>query len=84
MANPGEAILGKTNRKSSQSLYIACEEMNFHWSAAEVMRFRHFWNTGESVTDIAEHFKRDPDEVGLLIIDQAKKDLIKPRKGGVL
>lgn len=82
MAQRGEAVLGRANAKTTFKIYIACEEMNFFWTEADLMMFRHLWKKGESVEDIAEHFKRDPDEVGLLIIDQARQDLIKPRRDG--
>lgn len=53
-------------------LHIACEEMNFFWSEAEVIQFKKLWDAGENILYIAEQFNRDPDEVGLLIIDQAR------------
>lgn len=59
------------------NLYIACEQMNFFWSERQVSKFKQLWDSGESIQSIAKHFKRDPDEVGLLVIDQAKKGNIK-------
>lgn len=83
MGNRGEAILGGAKKKGGRTLYIACEEMDFYWTVSELMHFRYMWNQGKSITDIASYFNRDPDEVGILIIDQARQNLIKPRKGGL-
>lgn len=83
MAQRGEAVLGRTNAKTTFKIYIACEEMNYFWTEADLMMFRHLWKTGESLAQIAEYFRRDPDEVVILIIDQAKKGLIDPRREGI-
>ena len=78
MKTGGGPVLGHKRN----AIYIACEEMDFIWAESDLMMFRHLWNKGESILDIAAYFKRDPDEVGLLIIDQARQDLIKPRRDG--
>lgn len=64
---------------SRDVIYIACEEMNFIWSEEEVNEFINLWNSGIDILSIAEHFNRDPDEVGLLVIDQARNGSIASR-----
>lgn len=63
--------------KRRQKIYIACEEVNMIWSENEVSDFQKLWKEGRSIQQIAAHFKRDPDEIGLLVIDQARKGHIK-------
>ncbi|MBW7453866.1 hypothetical protein ACFOLF_12355 [Paenibacillus sepulcri] len=63
-------------------MYLACEEMDHTWDESEVLLFDNLWQAGVSVYEIAECFKRDPDEIALLAIDRAKKRFIKRRSGG--
>ncbi|HEX7065893.1 MAG TPA: FeoC-like transcriptional regulator [Bacillales bacterium] len=67
----------------SKNSYIALEEMNFVWTKRQVKKFVWMWRSGESLNEIARHFKRDPDECGLLLMDLARKGKVKPRKGGL-
>jgi hypothetical protein len=41
------------------------------------------WRKGLHIADIAEKIKRDIDEVAILIMDLARRDVIEPRKNGV-
>lgn len=66
--------------KSRQNIYIACEDMDLIWDEKEVSQFVALWNCGKDILSIAEHFNRDPDEIGLLVIDQARKGFIEPRQ----
>lgn len=63
--------------------YTVLEEFNFSWDEDEVSLFRKHWNDGIPLLDIAQYFNRHEIEVVLLIIDQAKRDLINQRKFGV-
>ena len=63
-----------------QNIYLACEDMDFVWDERDVAKFQDMWREGLGLKEIAEAFKRDPDEVGMLVMDQARKGLIKPRK----
>jgi hypothetical protein len=63
---------------------IVCEELNFYWDEPELEKLQRFWSRGLSTEKIAEHFKRDPDEVLIALIYLAREDLIKTRKGGGL
>ncbi len=67
-----------------RSIHIALEELNFVWSEDHLKYFRLMWGAGCSVKKIAEYFKRDPDEVLLLAIDQARDGKIQRRPYGLL
>lgn len=64
-------------------MYIACEEMNFMWTNEEVKAMTEMWDAGISVVDMANYFKRTPEETLLLIIDRNKKGRLKTRKRGI-
>lgn len=66
-----------------QNIYVACENFDFVWDERDVVEFDRMWNEGLSLYDIAKVFKRDPDEVAILVMDRAKQGFIKRRKGGV-
>jgi len=58
-------------------------ELDFSWYPGEVEQVAHLWRKGLPVADIAEKMKRDIDEVVILIMDLARRDVIEPRKNGV-
>lgn len=62
--------------------YIACEDMDFVWADQDLEVFRKMWREGLCITDIARAFDRDPDDIGLLVMDQKRKGYIKDRPGG--
>lgn len=64
-------------------IYIALENLNFLWDEDEVFKFREMWEEGLSLPAIAKELKRKQNEVAVLILDQAEKGKIQPRKGGV-
>lgn len=80
MAINREPVLDVPNSKRRQKIYIACEEVDMIWSEKDVEHFRNMWKEGKTILQIADFFKRDPDEIGLLIIDQSRKGLIKNEK----
>jgi len=57
-------------------VHTVCEQMDFHWTQNSVAEFRRLWRSGLTMPEIAEHFDRDPDEVLLLVIDQARRGFI--------
>ncbi|MBP1907797.1 hypothetical protein J2Z32_004486 [Paenibacillus turicensis] len=64
--------------------HIALEEFNFFWDAHEIKNFKSMWNEGKSIKQIAIILDRDPDEVLILAIDQARSGYIKKRQGGAM
>lgn len=63
--------------------YIALIDLDFGFSQEELKIFRSMWKVGESVFAIAEELERDPDEIAILVMDQARKGRIKQRPRGV-
>ncbi len=63
--------------------YIACDNFNFLWSREEVKAFRELWREGYSIQEMARYFKRQEEEIALLVLDQASKGNIEKRKGGL-
>lgn len=64
--------------------YVALEAgppFDFHWSQADVRRVIQFWDTGLPAQQIAGLLARDPDEVAVLIIDLARREIISGRRG---
>lgn len=70
-------------KKSSEKYLVALEELNFLWTVKEVRDFRYLWREGAPLTDIAAYLKRTHEEVAILIMDQALKDFVEPREGGI-
>jgi hypothetical protein len=66
-----------------EELYIALSELDFSWYPGEVEQVAQLWREGIHIADIAEKIKRDIDEVAILIMDLARRDVIEPRKNGV-
>ena len=65
-----------------EKLYIALSELDFSWYPNEVEQVAQMWRDGIHIADIAEKMKRDIDEVVILIMDLARRDVIEPRKNG--
>lgn len=64
--------------------YIACEDLDFHWTKEEVFDFECMWYEGKTLLEIAEYFNRPDMEILLLAADRADLGRIKPREGGLL
>ncbi|MHB8280772.1 MAG: hypothetical protein ACYDIA_24480 [Candidatus Humimicrobiaceae bacterium] len=62
--------------------YIALDELDFSWGIPEKGAVIHMWEQGISLADISKEVRRDPDEVALLLMDLARKDVIKRRSEG--
>lgn len=71
-------------KKSSNILYIACEDYNFVWSDEELHQFRQMWREGVSIPRMSVVLKRHQSEIGILVLDQIDRKYIRPRKGGAL
>lgn len=71
--------LGKHQRRK---IYIALEDTDMIWDEKDALEFDHMWREGLSGEDIARAFGRDPDEIGLLVIDRKRKGFIEDRPGG--
>lgn len=64
--------------------YIALMDLEFGFDPFyEVALFRDMWREGYSIYSIASCFKRDPDEMLVLYIDQIRKGRISERPGGL-
>ena len=53
--------------------HVILIDAKFIWSQEEVEDFRAMWECGISLFEIAEQMNEDPDNIALLVIDQAKK-----------
>ncbi|HDX9652517.1 TPA: hypothetical protein ROY23_002983 [Bacillus wiedmannii] len=63
--------------------YIMLENFNHGWSNQQVKDFREMWKAGISVENIAKILKRKPQEVILLVYDQAEGKKVSPRSRGL-
>ena len=57
--------------------HVILIDAKFIWSQEEVEDFRTMWECGLSLFEIAEQMNEDPDDIALLVIDQAKKRKIR-------
>ena len=61
------------------NLYVACEEVDFIWTRAQVSEFDRLWSEGMTdLKQLAKHFNRTPHEISFLIWDRAEKGFIGP------
>lgn len=67
----------------TKNSYVALLEMDFTWEKRDVKKFVRMWKKGKPLKEIAKHFKRDPDEAAILLMDLSRKGKIQPRKGGL-
>ena len=59
------------------------DSIDFSWKKEDVLRVKALWNMGYSIENISIDIERPIDEIALLIIDQARKNKIAARKGGI-
>lgn len=71
----GEAFRQKLIRKGDP--YIINEDLNHFFDFHDVSEIVRMWNGGEQLEHLAKQFNRDPDEIFLLLFDQARKGKIK-------
>lgn len=62
--------------------YIALEDLDFMWDHTDMETVKRLWNDGVSLDSIAETTKREHDEVALLIMDLARKEMVVLRESG--
>lgn len=70
-------------RVEVEPVLIACEELNYVWQPEKVREFREMWKGGEDIREIAKYLKRKPEEVAILVMDQAKRGNIQKRPTGI-
>lgn len=70
-------------RVEVELVIIACEELNFVWQPEKVRVFREMWRDGADIRVIAKCLKRKPEEVAILVMDQAKRGNIQKRPTGI-
>lgn len=70
-------------KKNRNCLYVACEEFDFTWAETEIIAFREMWAKGKPLMQMAIALQRHINEVFILALDQADKELIKTRPGGI-
>lgn len=58
---------------------IILEDAKFMWSKKELKHFKALWEQGLGIYEIAEWMNEGPDDIALLVIDQAQKEKIKRR-----
>ncbi|MEN1938947.1 helix-turn-helix domain-containing protein [Paenibacillus sp. 102] len=73
----------KYMKNSRRNLYVALEELDMLWDEDDILLVREAWKNNESVFTIGEKLQRDPDEVALLIMDLARKNVIRKRPIGL-
>ncbi|MCI0767382.1 helix-turn-helix domain-containing protein [Bacillus sp. TL12] len=73
----------KYMKNSRRNLYVALEELDMLWDEDDILLVREAWKNNESVFAIGEKLQRDPDEVALLIMDLARKNVIRKRPMGL-
>ena len=60
---------------------IILEDLDFSWEQKQIDRAIYLWGEGFGVPDIAADFKRDLDEVFLLMLHLSREGKIKKRVG---
>ena len=58
---------------------IILEDAKFMWSKKELKHFKALWEQGLDIYEIAEWMNEEPDDIALLVIDQAQKEIIQRR-----
>lgn len=79
MGTENVAILRSVNKKN---MYVALDEtfthkFNFEWEHDDIPVITKLFRNGASIWDIANRWKRDPDEVAVLYMDLVRKNKIK-------
>jgi hypothetical protein len=63
---------------------IVLDGLDFFWDEHELEDMAHKWEQGVSLLEIANDFKRDPDEVLLALLHLGRQEKIGRRDGGIL
>ncbi|OEH86231.1 hypothetical protein BHU72_11895 [Desulfuribacillus stibiiarsenatis] len=83
MAIPTASFPNSPGYQGESGVYIVLEDLDFIWSKQDIKVVRQLWNENVSIKEISKQVGREVDEVALLIMDQARKGIIKKRKNGV-
>ncbi|NRD80313.1 hypothetical protein HPT25_23610 [Bacillus sp. BRMEA1] len=73
----------KSYRPARLNRVIVCDDLNFFYDEPELIEMKNLWKKGMSVADMAERFRRDPDEILVALIHLARKNEIYARKRGL-
>jgi hypothetical protein len=74
----------KHDERKRNNIYIVLEEIDFTWDETEVEEFERLWRAGVSLYAMAGIFKRDVDELVLLVMDRKRLGKIEKRSGGYM
>jgi hypothetical protein len=69
--------------KDRRSIYTALEDLDFLLDLKEVEEIDFLWSEGRSIVDISKYYKRNQNEVFVLLLDRAIKGRIDGRSGGI-
>lgn len=70
---------------AKEQTHMLLDDLDIDWTftSSEARTFRTMWRADESIGDIAKELDWVPLKVGLMIIDQAEKELIEQRVQGL-
>lgn len=70
-----------TNNELAKDIYIILDDLEFAWKVSHIEKVKRMWKEGNSFKEICEEFKRDPDEIFLLLFHLARSSIIQKRDG---
>lgn len=76
-----QAVEMRHNRSYEEPKHICFIDLNLSFLEEEIIYAVNWWNSGRNMVEVAEKLKRDPDEIGCLVMELSRKGMIKPRKG---
>ncbi|WGD88781.2 hypothetical protein P5611_011815 [Bacillus subtilis] len=68
---------------NTERFELALEDMNYEWSMVQLKKVVQYWHDGKSILDMSELLNRDSDEIILLVMDFARKNILPARKNGL-
>ncbi|QHM79221.1 hypothetical protein ABRD05_15015 [Bacillus velezensis] len=68
---------------NAEPFELALEDMNYEWSMVQLKKVVQYWHDGKSILDMSELLNRDSDEIILLVMDFARKNILPARKNGL-
>ncbi|MDK4204415.1 hypothetical protein [Bacillus velezensis] len=68
---------------NAERFELALEDMNYEWSMVQLKKVVQYWHDGKSILDMSELLNRDSDEIILLVMDFARKNILPARKNGL-
>ncbi len=61
---------------NAERFELALENMNYEWSMVQLQKVVQYWHDGKSILDMSELLNRDSDEIILLVMDFARKNIL--------